>query len=75
MKRAFHEHANAVVARELRRVPEEQRARIAALCAGVAAAVVEGVVEDAHVEPRLAAALTSIYGSDEESTIAIVRGS
>jgi hypothetical protein len=75
MRRAFHEHANTVVARELRRVPEEQRTRIAALCARVAAAVVEGVVEDAHEEPRLAAALASIYGSDELSTTAIVRGS
>ena len=33
MRRAFHEHANAVVAHELRRVPEEQRASIALVCA------------------------------------------
>jgi hypothetical protein len=64
MKRAFHEHADAVVAHELRRVPEEQRLSIELVCAQVTAAVVEGVLEDAREEPRLAAALASIYGSD-----------
>jgi hypothetical protein len=71
MRRGFHEHAEAVVAHELARVPEEQRARIAALCARVAAAIVEGVLEDARGEPRLAVALVSIYGSDEVPTTTI----
>jgi hypothetical protein len=72
MKHAFHEHAEDVLARELRRVPEEQRARIAAACGQVTAAVVEGVLEDARGEPRVAAALASIYGSDEVPTTTIV---
>jgi hypothetical protein len=65
MKRAFHDHADAVLVHELRRVPEEQRSSIALVCAQVTAAVVEGVLEDARGEPPLAAALASIYGSDE----------
>jgi hypothetical protein len=48
MRRAFQEHADGVLARELRRVPEEQRTRIAAACAQVTAAVVECVLEDAR---------------------------
>jgi hypothetical protein len=72
MRHAFHEHAEGVLAGELRGVPEEHRARIAAACAQVTAAVVEGVLEDARREPRLAAALVSIYGSDEVPTTTIV---
>ena len=71
MRRAFHEHAEDVLARELRRVPEDQRSRIAAACAQVTAAVVEGVLEDARGEPRVAAALASIYGSDGVPTTTI----
>jgi hypothetical protein len=71
MRRAFHEHAVEVLARELRRAPEEQRSRIAAVCAQVTAAVVEGVLEDARGEPRVAAALASIYGSDSVPTTTI----
>ena len=71
MRHAFQEHADDVLARELRRVPEEQRTRIAAACAQVTAAVVECVLEDARGEPRVGAALASIYGSDEVPTTTI----
>jgi hypothetical protein len=71
MRHAFHRHAEDVLARELGRVPEKQRTRIAAACAQVTAAVVEGVLEDARGEPRVAAALASIYGSDEVPTTTI----
>jgi ATP/maltotriose-dependent transcriptional regulator MalT len=71
MRRAFHDDAEAVLARELRRVPEGQRSRIAAVCAQVTAAVVEGVLEEARAEPRVASALASIYQSDEIPTTTI----
>lgn len=71
MRRAFYDHAAAVLTRELRRAPEEQRSRIAAVCAQVTAAVVEGVLEEARGEPRVAAVLASIYGSDEVPTSTI----
>lgn len=72
MRRAFHEDAETVLARELRRVPAAQRSSIALVCAQVTAAVVESVLEDARQEPRVAAALASIYRSDEEPTTTIV---
>jgi hypothetical protein len=75
MRHAFHDHAEEVLARELRRVPEEQRTRIAAACAQVTAAVVERVLQDARGEPRLVAALASIYGSGDGSTSTIARSS
>ena len=71
MRRAFHDHAEAVLARELRRVPEEHRSSIALVCAQVAAAVVEGVLQSAREEPRVAEALASIYRSDEEPATTI----
>jgi hypothetical protein len=72
---AFHEHAEDVLARELRRVPEQQRTRIEAVCAEVMASVIEGVLEDARGEPRLGAALASIYGSGHVRTTVSARGS
>jgi hypothetical protein len=71
MRRGFHEHAADLLARELRRVPEEQRSGIALVCAQVTSAVVEGVLEGARREPRVADALASIYRSDEEPTTTI----
>jgi hypothetical protein len=64
MRRAFQRHAEEVLARELRRAPRDQRPRIRAVCEQVATAIVEGVLEDARHEPRLAAALASIYDSE-----------
>ena len=72
---AFHEHAEYVLARELRRVPEEQRMRIETVCAEVIASVIEGVLEDARGEPRLGAALASIYGSGHVGTTVSARAS
>ena len=63
MRRALHAHAETLLAAELRRLPEAERERLRPVCAHVAAALVEGVLDEAGGEPRLAAALGSIYGS------------
>jgi hypothetical protein len=61
MRDAIHAHAKSLVSAELRRAPADERERIEAACLSVAAAVAEGVLDDARREPRLAAALASIY--------------
>lgn len=69
--RAFHRHAEAVVASELVRarrlldgLPAVERAAVEALAARVSSAIVDGVLDRALREPSLAAALVSIYGAD-----------
>jgi hypothetical protein len=62
MRHAFHTEAQSMLAQELRRLGAP--ATVDRACAQVIAAVVERVLEDARHEPRLAAALASIYGSD-----------
>jgi len=67
MRDAFHEHSEAVLARELaqlKELPPDRRRRVERACAVVAAAVVEGILDEARREPRLAAALASIYGPE-----------
>lgn len=61
MRRALHAHAETLVAAELRRLPADQRERLEAVCLQIAAALVEGVLDNARTEPRLEAALASIY--------------
>jgi hypothetical protein len=61
VRHALHVHAEALLAAELRRIPVAERERVRAACLRVAAAVVEGVLDEARAEPRLAAALASIY--------------
>jgi hypothetical protein len=67
MRRAIHDHAEALLAHELARargLSPQQRRRVARTCSSVAAAVVEAVLDEARGEQRLAAALASIYGSE-----------
>jgi hypothetical protein len=59
---ALEAHAETLVDAELRKLPADQRDRLGAVCRQVAAAVVDGVLDNARDEPRLAAALVSIYG-------------
>ena len=67
----FRRHADAIVVHELRRA-REGRPAVEDVSRSVARAVVEALLDDARGEPRLAAALISIYGSDSvpASTIA-----
>jgi hypothetical protein len=65
---AFHRHAEAVLAHELGRargrlasLPWGRRLAVEELSARVAAALVEGVLEQARTEPSVAQALVSIY--------------
>jgi len=60
--RAIHAHAETLLMAELRRLPPEQREAVQAACRRVVGAVVDGVLDDARSEPRLAAVLGSIYG-------------
>lgn len=63
MREALHHHAESLVAAELRRrVPAGERDRLEAASLRVTAAVVEGILDEARREPRLAAVLASIYG-------------
>jgi hypothetical protein len=64
VRSAFHEHAAELLDAELARLPPDRCRRLQPVCARVAAAVVEQVLEDALAEPRLAAALASIYGPE-----------
>jgi hypothetical protein len=66
--RAFHGHAQSVLASELLRarkrlgeLPEERRSALEGVTAGVVAAVVDAVLEESRREPALARALGSIY--------------
>jgi hypothetical protein len=63
-------HAEALTERELQRrgsavagLSPEQRARVEALVAHVAAEVADGVLELARATPAVASALASIYGA------------
>jgi hypothetical protein len=69
--RAFHRHAQTVLDHELRRargrltaLSREQRLTVEEVSARVAAALVDGVLERARVEPTLAGALASIYDAE-----------
>ena len=69
--RAFHRHARLVLDHELyrargslRALPGDRRRAVEDVAAGVAVAVVEGLLEAARGEPKLAAALATIYPSD-----------
>jgi hypothetical protein len=69
--RAFHRHAQEVLEHELRRargqlapLPRERRLAVEEVTTRVAAALVEGVLEQARGEPALAQTLLSIYGVD-----------
>ena len=64
MRRELHRHAEAVLSRELGRLKHlspVERARVEDACSTALAASVEGILEEAQGEPRLAAALASIY--------------
>lgn len=68
--RAFHDHAEAVLGHELLRarkqleeLPEERRSALEETVAGIVAAAVASVLEEARREPALARALDSIYGT------------
>lgn len=74
---AFRRHADDVVERELRRaqgrlaaLPPDRREEVEELALRVAAALVDGVLEQARDEPRLAQALCRIYhgGAHEPGT-------
>ena len=65
---AFRRHADDVVERELRRaqgrlaaLPRDRREEVEQVALRVAAALVDGVLEQARDEPRLAQALCRIY--------------
>ena len=63
--RAFRRHAESLVERELRRVaalPSAERDAVADVATRVTSAVVEGILEQARADARLAASLVSIYG-------------
>jgi hypothetical protein len=69
--RAFHRHAQAVLDHELRRargrlgvLPRKRRRAVEEVSSRVAAAVVDGVLEQARIEPSLAEALVSIYDAE-----------
>jgi hypothetical protein len=62
MREAVQRHAETLVAAELRRLPAGERERVREACLQVAAALADGVLDEARLEPRLAAVLASIYG-------------
>ena len=62
MRQALEAHVETLVDAELRKLPSDQRDRVRGVCRQVAAAVADGVLDKARDEPRLAAALVSIYG-------------
>lgn len=68
---ALHRHARVVLDHELyrargplRSLPGDRRRAVEAVAAGVAAALADGLLDAARGEPKLAAALASIYASD-----------
>jgi hypothetical protein len=68
VRHEFHHHAQVVLSHELERLKQlspEQRARVDGVSAQVVAAAVERILEEAHGEPRLAAALASIYQPEQ----------
>lgn len=63
--RAFRRHAESLVERELKRLaalPSADRDAVADVATRVTSAVVEGILEQAREDSRLAASLVSIYG-------------
>jgi hypothetical protein len=67
MREALHRHTEALLEHELARargLTPQERNRVERACATVAAAVVDGVLDEARREPRLAAALTFIYPAE-----------
>jgi hypothetical protein len=77
--RAFHRHAHAVVGSELHRarrrlapLPPTERTAVEGVTATIAAAVVDGVLEQARHDPLLAASLASIYGGSDPGTVPCV---
>jgi hypothetical protein len=67
MREALRRHTEALLEHELARTkglsPRERR-HVRRACATVVAAVVDGVLDEARREPRLAAALTFIYPAE-----------
>jgi hypothetical protein len=68
---AFHRHAQTVLDHELRRargrlsvLPPQHQEAVEEASARVASALVDGVLEHARNEPRLAQALVTIYGAE-----------
>jgi hypothetical protein len=64
----FHRHAQAVLTRELARLKQlspEELARVENAAATAVAASVDRILEEADGEPRLAAALASIYPPEQ----------
>ena len=69
--RAFHDHAQAILEHELRRVrkrlaqlPEGRPSTLEDEAARVVAALVDAVIDESRREPSLARALASIYGTE-----------
>jgi hypothetical protein len=63
--RAFRRHAESLVERELKRLaglPTAERDAVAGAATRVTSAVVDGILEQARADARLAASLVSIYG-------------
>jgi hypothetical protein len=63
--RAFRRHAESLVERELERLaalPSAEREAVADVATRVTSAVVDGILEHARADSRLAASLVSIYG-------------
>jgi hypothetical protein len=74
----FHRHAEVMLDFELRRargrlaaLPDERRLAVEELTGRIAAALVDGVLEQARNEPSLARALASIYGRRSRQTKAV----
>ena len=66
--RALHSHADALVERELRRLvrlPPEERDAVADVARRVTSAVLEGILDHARHDARVAHSLLSIYGSGD----------
>jgi hypothetical protein len=63
--RALRRHADSLVERELKRLaalPSAERDAVADVATRVTSAVVDGILEQARADNRLAASLVSIYG-------------
>jgi hypothetical protein len=76
--RLFYRHAEAVLDFELRRargrlaaLPWERRLAVEELSGRIAAALVDGMLEQARNEPSLAQALASIYGDQPRQVRAV----
>jgi hypothetical protein len=63
--RALHDHAGALVELEVERLvslPSPERDAVADVATRVTSAVVDGILEQARQDARVAASLVSIYG-------------